>query len=132
VFITISQFTVDGDDDAFDDWILPLADRMRALPGNVFYRVWRDPRVPNSRVLTEAWDSEANHLAHLVDPDHVEIIALGSEMGMRDVHVHHWTRAEGHIEKGRPRTEDRQDDTADRAEMYRLVAEFRAARGLPA
>jgi quinol monooxygenase YgiN len=132
VFITISEFTVDGDNDAFDAWLLPLADKMRALPGNVLYRVWRDPRVASSRVLTEVWETEADHLAHLVDADHVEIIALGSEYGMRDVHVHHWAQAEGHIEKGRPRTEDRQDDTAHRAEMYELVEKLRAARGLPA
>lgn len=50
-------------------------------------------------------------------------------MGTRDVYVHHWSRAEGHIERGRERTEHR---LADRDEMYRKIDELRAARGLPA
>jgi quinol monooxygenase YgiN len=111
--------------------MLPLADKMRTLPGNVLYRVLHDPRDPAARVLTEVWETEQDHLNHLVDPDHVEIIALGSEMGMRDVYVHHWSCAEGHIERGRERTEYRLADHDERGEMYRLIDEFRAARGLP-
>jgi quinol monooxygenase YgiN len=131
MFVTISQFRVEGDPDAFDAWLLPLADRMRALPGNVLYRVLHDPVDLASRVLTEVWQTEDDHLAHLVDPDHVEIIALGSEMGMRDVYVHHWSRAEGHLERGRGRTEQRLADRDERSEMYRMIDELRTARGLP-
>jgi quinol monooxygenase YgiN len=131
MYITISQFRVEGDGDAFDAWLLPLADRMRALPGNVLYRVLRDLLDPSGRMLTEVWETEDAHLAHLVDPDHVEIIALGSEMGMRDVYVHHWSNAEGHIERGRSRTEQRLTDRNERGEMYRMIDELRSARGLP-
>jgi hypothetical protein len=63
--------------------------------------------------------------------DHVEIIALGSDKGMRDVYVHHWSEAEGHLERGRERTEARLDDPNERNEMYRRIEEFRLARGLP-
>jgi quinol monooxygenase YgiN len=132
MYITLSQFRVEGDGTAFDEWLLPLADKMRALPGNILYRVLHDPRDPQARVLTEVWRTEQDHLDHLVDPDHVEIIALGSEMGMRDVYVHHWSHAEGHIERGRERTEHRLADRDERSEMYRLIDELRAARGLPA
>jgi quinol monooxygenase YgiN len=132
MFITLSQFRVEGDGAAFDEWMLPLTDKMRALPGNVLYRLLHDPRDPQARVLTEAWETERDHLNHLVDPDHVEIIALGSEKGMRDVYVHHWSQAGGHIERGRERTEYRLADRGERGEMYRLIDEFRAARGLPA
>jgi quinol monooxygenase YgiN len=131
VYITISQFSVEGDGEAFDAWFIPLADKMRALPGNVIYRLLHDPLVSESRVVTEVWATEADHLAHLVDLDHVEIIALGSEKGMRNVYVHHWSEAEGHIERGRERTEGRLNDPNERGEMYRLIDEFRAARGLP-
>jgi quinol monooxygenase YgiN len=131
MYITLSQFRVEGDGAAFDQWFLPLADKMRALPGNVLYRMLHDPRDPQARVVTEAWETEQAHLDHLVDPDHVEIIALGSEMGMRDVYVHHWSQAEGHIERGRERTEGRLADRTERGEMYRLIDELRAARGLP-
>ena len=131
MYITLSQFRVEGDGAAFDQWFLPLADKMRALPGNVLYRLLHDPRDPQARVLTEAWETEQDHLSHLVDPDHVEIIALGSEKGMRDVYVHHWSRAEGHIERGRERTEYRLADRGERGEMYRLIHEFRVSRGLP-
>jgi len=48
------------------------------------------------------------------------------------VYVHHWSRAEGHIERGRERTEYRLADRGDRGEMYRLIDEFRVSRGLPA
>jgi hypothetical protein len=48
------------------------------------------------------------------------------------VHAHHWSRAEGHIERGRERTEQRLADRDERGEMYRLIDELRAARGLPA
>jgi quinol monooxygenase YgiN len=130
VYITISRFSVEGDGRAFDDWFIPLADKMRSLPGNVMYRLLHDPLDAAGRVVTEAWATEDDHLAHLVDPDHVEIIALGSEKGMRDVYVHHWSRAEGHIERGRERTEGRLADPNERGEMYRLIDEFRAARGL--
>jgi quinol monooxygenase YgiN len=131
VYVTISQFDLVGDGDEFDAWYLPLADKMRALPGNVFYRLLHDPLDPNRRVVTEAWETEEAHLAHLIDPDHVEIIALGSEQGMRNMYVHHWAQADGHIERGRERTEARWADRQDRAEMYRLIDEFRLARGLP-
>jgi len=57
------------------------------------------------------------------------MIALGSEKGMRDVYAHHWSRAKGHIGRGRDRTEYRLADTGARGEMYRLIDEFRAARG---
>jgi quinol monooxygenase YgiN len=132
MYITLSEFRVEGDGAAFDAWMLPLADKMRALPGNVLYRVLHDPRDPAARVLTEVWETEQDHLDHLVDTDHVEIIALGSEMGMRDVYVHHWSRAEGHIERGRERTEHRLTDRNERGEMYRRIDEFRTARGLSA
>lgn len=132
MFITLSQFRVEGDGAAFDKWLLPLAEKMRALPGNVLYRLLHDPRDPQARVITEVWETEQDHLNHLVDPDHVEIIALGSEKGMREVYAHHWSHAEGHTERGRERTEYRLDDRTERAEMYRLIDEFRAARGLPA
>jgi quinol monooxygenase YgiN len=132
MFITLSRFRVEGDGAAFDEWMLPLTDKMRALPGNVLYQLLLDPRDPEARVLTEVWETEQDHLNHLVDPDHVEIIALGSEKGMRDVYVHHWSRAEGHIERGRERTEYRLANRGERSDMYRLIDEFRAARGLPA
>jgi hypothetical protein len=45
--------------------------------------------------------------------------------------VHHWSQAEGHIERGRERTENRLADRNERSEMYRLIDELRAARGLP-
>jgi quinol monooxygenase YgiN len=131
VYITLSEFYVEGDLDAFDAWFLPLADKMRKLPGNVIYQLLSDPRYPNRRVLNEVWQTEADHLAHLIDMDHVEIIALGSEKGMRDVYVHHWSDAEGHLERGRERLETRLQDPNERSEMYRLVEEFRASRGLP-
>src|SRR6476646_1048114 len=121
MYITIAQYRVEGDLDAFDAWIQPLADHMRALPGNVLYRVSRDLSDPRSRVSTEVWETEADHLAHLVDPHHVEIIALGSEMGMRDVYVHHWSDAAGHIERGRARTDQRLADPNERADMYQMI-----------
>ncbi|MGC0367365.1 quinol monooxygenase YgiN [Rhodococcus sp. 27YEA15] len=130
MYITLSRFRVEGDGAEFDKWILPLADKMRALPGNVLYRVLHDPLDPEARVLTEVWETEDDHLAHLVDPDHVEIIAIGSEKGMRDVYVHHWSKAEGHIERGRNRTEQRLADREERSEMYRLIDELRTSRGL--
>ena len=131
MFITLSRFRVEGDGAAFDEWMLPLADKMRVLPGNVIYRLLHDARDPQARYITEVWDTEQDHEYHLVDPAHVEMIALGSEKGMRDVYAHHWTRAEGHIGRGRERTEHRLADTGSRGEMYRLIDEFRAARGLP-
>ncbi|MDV6271335.1 putative quinol monooxygenase [Rhodococcus globerulus] len=130
MYITISRFRVEGDGETFDKWLLPLADKMRALPGNVLYRVLHDPLDPQARVLTEVWETEEDHLAHLVDLDHVEIIAIGSEKGMRDMYVHHWSKAEGHIERGRSRTEQRLADRTERGEMYRLIDEFRVSRGL--
>jgi quinol monooxygenase YgiN len=132
MYITLSEFSVEGDQEAFDAWFLPLADRMRALPGNVLYQLLHDPRDTGRRVVNEVWETEADHLAHLIDLDHVEIIALGSEKGMRDVYVHHWSEAEGHLERGRERLETRLEDPNERSEMYRLVEEFRQSRGLPA
>ncbi|MFE5703952.1 putative quinol monooxygenase [Rhodococcus koreensis] len=131
MYITLSRFRVEGDGQAFDNWLLPLADKQRALPGNVMYQVLHDPHDPQARVLTEVWETEDDHIAHLTDPDHVEIIALGSEHGMRDVYVHHWSRAEGHIERGRNRTEHRLADRDERSDMYHLIDELRTARGLP-
>lgn len=132
MFITLSQFRVEGDAAAFDEWMLPLTDKMRQLPGNVLYRLLHDASDPQGRYITEVWETEADHEYHLVDPAHVEMIALGSEKGMRDVFAHHWDRAEGHIGRGRERTEQRLADTGARGEMFRLIDEFRAARGLPA
>ena len=131
MFITLSTFRVEGDGAEFDQWMLPLADKMRALPGNVLYWLTRDPRDPQTRYISEAWESEQDHEHHLVDPAHVEMIALGSEKGMRDVYANHWSRAEGHTGRGRARTEHRLADTGARGEMYRLIDEFRADRGLP-
>ncbi len=48
MYITPSQFRVEGDGAAFDEWLLPLTDKMRALPGNVLYRMLHDPRNPPS------------------------------------------------------------------------------------
>ena len=131
MFITIAEYRVEGDGDAFDAWIGPLADTQRALPGNVMYRVTRHLTDPTRRQSTEVWETEEAHIAHLTEANHVEIIAMGSEMGMRDVYVHHWSDAEGHIERGRGRTDNRLEDPSERAEMYRLIDEFRAAKGLP-
>jgi quinol monooxygenase YgiN len=131
VYITLSEFFVEGDGVAFDAWFLPLADKMRALPGNVLYQLLHDPQDPTRRVVNEVWETEDDHLAHLIDMDHGEIIALGSDKGMRDVYVHHWSEAEGHLERGRERTEARLDDPNERNEMYRRIEEFRVARGLP-
>ena len=131
MYITLSKFRVEGDAAAFDAWMLPLADKMAALPGNVLYWFEQDVRDPQTRYISEAWETELDHERHLVDPAHVEMIALGSEKGMRDVFANHWSQAEGHIGRGRPRTEHRLADTGARGEMYRLIDEFRAARGLP-
>lgn len=130
MYITLSEFQVEGDGEAFDGWFMPLADKMRALPGNVLYQLLHDPRDPSRRVVNEVWETEEDHLAHLIDMDHVEIIALGSEMGMRNVYVHHWSHAEGHLERGRERTESRLNDPNERDEMYRRIEEFRQSRGL--
>ena len=77
MYITLSEFYVEGDGVAFDAWFLPLADKMRALPGNVLYQLLHDPQDPTRRVVNEVWETEDDHLAHLIDMDHVEIIALG-------------------------------------------------------
>jgi quinol monooxygenase YgiN len=131
VYISISRFRVEGDGDQFDRWLLPLADKMRALPGNVLYQVLHDPLDSEARVLTEVWETEADHHAHLIDEDHVEIIAMGSEMGMRDVAVHHWAQAEGHTYRGSERTEHARGATEPfRDEMYARIAKLRESRGL--
>jgi quinol monooxygenase YgiN len=132
MYISLSRFRVEGDGQAFDAWLLPLADKMRALPGNVLYQLLHDPVDSDVRVLTEVWETEADHHGHLIDMDHVEIIAMGSEMGMRDVTVHHWSQAEGHIFRGSERTEhQRGADEPFRDEMYARISEFRKQRGLP-
>jgi antibiotic biosynthesis monooxygenase len=53
--------------------MLPLADKMRALPGNVLYRFLHDARDPQARYITEIWETEQDHEYHLVDPAHVEM-----------------------------------------------------------
>jgi len=54
MFITLSQFRVEGDGAAFDEWMLPLAGKMRALPGNIFYRFLHDARDPQARYITKS------------------------------------------------------------------------------
>lgn len=131
MYISLSRFRVEGDGEAFDRWILPLAEKMKALPGNVLYQLLHDPLDAAARVMNEVWETEADHHAHLIDMDHVEIIALGSEKGMRDVTVHHWAAAEGHTFRGSERTEHHRGATEPyRDEMYARIAMFRKDRGL--
>jgi hypothetical protein len=82
-------------------------------------------------VVNEVWETMDDHLAHLLHPVHVDMIAFGSDRGMRDVFVHHWEQAEGHIARGRERTEQRLDDPSERHEMYRKIDEARRSSPAP-
>jgi quinol monooxygenase YgiN len=125
VYITICDFRIEGDAEAFDAWFLARAAILRQLPGNVRYELLRDVTHPDRRTVNEVWETMDDHLAHLVHPVHVEIIAFGSDYGMRDLCVHHWERAEGHISQARERTEQRRDDPDERPEMYQMIDELR-------
>jgi quinol monooxygenase YgiN len=130
MYITICDFRVEGDGDAFDTWFLEHADVMRTQPGNRRYELARDVRHPDRRTVTEVWETKANHLAHLDHPVHVDLIAFASDRGMRDIYVHHWEDARDHIEQGRERSEERRQDPSERPEMYSAIEQLRAERGL--
>jgi quinol monooxygenase YgiN len=127
MYITICDFRVDGDGDAFDTWFLDHASVLRGLHGNLRYELLRDPVRADWRTVNEVWETEADHVAHLTHPVHVDLIAFGSERGMRDLCVHHWERAEGHITQSRERTEQRRDDPQERPEMYRMIGDLRTS-----
>ena len=55
MYITLSQFRVEGDGTAFDEWFLPLADKMGALPGNILYRMLHDPNPALREQAALAW-----------------------------------------------------------------------------
>jgi quinol monooxygenase YgiN len=128
MYITICDFRVEGDGDAFDRWFLEHADALRSLPGNMRYELARHVRHPERRTVTEVWETMDDHLAHLVDPVHVDLIAFGSDHGMRDISVHHWEDARGHTSQARERTEGRRDDPAERPEMYAAIEQLRTER----
>ena len=126
MYVTICDFRVEGDGDAFDRWFLEHAEVMRTQPGNLRYELARDVLHPDRRTVTEVWETMDHHLAHLVHPVHVDLIAFGSEHGMRDLYVHHWEDARGHVSQGRERTEARRDDPEERPEMYAAIDRLRA------
>jgi quinol monooxygenase YgiN len=128
MYITICDFRVEGDGDAFDAWFLEHAEVMRQQPGNRRYELARDVVRADRRTVTEVWETKDDHLAHLNHPVHVDLIAFGSDRGMRDLYVHHWEDAQGHIEQGRERTDGRRDDPDERPEMYAAIERLRADR----
>jgi quinol monooxygenase YgiN len=130
MYITICDFRVEGDGDAFDAWFLEHAEVMRGEPGNRRYELARDARRREGRTVTEVWDTKDDHLAHLNHPVHVDLIAFGSDRGMRDIYVHHWEDARGYIEQGRERSESRRADPEERPEMYAAIEKLRAERSL--
>jgi quinol monooxygenase YgiN len=132
MYITICDFRVEGDLDAFDTWFLERAAVLRGLPGNLRYELLKDATRPEWRTVNEVWQTMDDHLAHLVHPTHVEIIAFGSDMGMRDLSVHHWEDARGHLSQSRERTEQQRDDPEERPEMYRMIGELRGEAEAPA
>ena len=125
MYITICDFRVEGDTAAFDAWFLEKAEVLRGLPGNLRYELLRDVGHPDRRTVNEVWETMDDHLAHLVHPAHAEIIAFASDRGMRDIDVHHWEQAEGHINQRRERSEQRRDDPEERPEMYHMIAALR-------
>ena len=131
MYITICDFRVEGDLEAFDAWFLERAAAIRALPGNHRYELLKDATRPDWRTTNEVWETMDDHLAHLVHPMHVEIIAFGSDMGMRDLCVHHWEDARGHVSQSRERTEQHRDDPNERPEMYQMIEDLRGEAGTP-
>jgi quinol monooxygenase YgiN len=129
MYITICDFRVEGDGDAFDAWFLEHADVLRRQPGNCRYELARDARDNSRRTVTEVWQTKDDHLAHLDHPVHVDLIAFASDRGMRDIYVHHWEDARDHIEQGRERSESRRDDPAERPDMYAAIEKLRTEQG---
>jgi quinol monooxygenase YgiN len=126
MYITICDFRVEGDGDAFDAWFLEHADVLRRQPGNRRYELARHTVDTTRRTVTEVWETKDDHLAHLDHPVHVDLIAFASDRGMRDIYVHHWEDARGHIEQGRERSEARRDDPDERPDMYAAIEKLRS------
>jgi quinol monooxygenase YgiN len=138
--VSFGEFEVEGDLEAFDAWFSERAVAMRTCKGCLKYEFLTDPLHPNRRCVFEAWATSADHAAHLNHPDHIEMLARGSrDFGECNIWVNHWDRAEGHISRGRDRSDGQfesvQPDHAsagewqgsERAEMYRRIREYQEA-----
>jgi quinol monooxygenase YgiN len=114
-------FEINGDQDAFEAWYLPLVDKMRAAPGCISYDYLVDPSRPGVGRMIEAWERPEDRTACQTSPQHVEMVARGSrDFGMANLSAHRW-RGEDHVHGERPRTET---PIAGRDELNRLVAEY--------
>jgi quinol monooxygenase YgiN len=73
----------------FDAWLRPLVEAARRETGCVTYDYLHDPQNPDRGQIVEIWQSKEDLDRHSVDPDHVEMVALGSiRWGMTDLHIH--------------------------------------------
>jgi quinol monooxygenase YgiN len=102
------SFEVDTDDRAgFDQWYRARTKDAKQEKGCLAFDYLVDPEQPRRGFMVEIWETAEDLEAHMAHPRHVEALALGSmKWGLRDVHVHVWTRAEGHEFAVRNRTDD--------------------------
>jgi hypothetical protein len=69
----------------------------------------------------EIWQSRDDFQAHLLHPDHIDMMALGSlKWGIRDLQMHFWMEADGYQFGVRDRTDTPVDG---RGNLYDLIGE---------
>ena len=127
MLVNYVSFEVETEDrDAFDTWYLGLVEAAQQEEGCIVYDYLIDPRHPTRGVTIAAWRSEADIAAHRLHPSHIELMALGGEKGIRDIHVHSFSDVGGYRISSRARLEGAGDDPESRARMLALIAQYQA------
>ena len=127
VLVNYVSFEVETDDrDAFDSWYLGLIEAARNENGCIVYDYLTDPRNPTRGITIAAWQSEADIAAHRLHHTHVELMALGSAKGIRDIHVHSFGDVGKYKTSSRSRLDGAGDDPESRARMLALIAAYQA------
>src|SRR5579864_5209679 len=121
MIVIYGSFEVGTDDRAaFDEWHLSCVSIAQKEKGCVAYDYLHDPLHPERGVNVEIWETREDWQAHLLDPDHVEMMARASfEWGVRDLRVHFWLEAGGHQFGVRERTDTPMEGRGD---LYERIA----------
>lgn len=84
--------------DEFAEFLLPLVERARALPGCVVFDYLVDPSEPQRATVFETWQDADAFERWTVSSEHDELMRLPqlSRGGMSGLRVHLWRDAEGH------------------------------------
>jgi hypothetical protein len=93
--------------------------------GCIAYDYLLDPEQPKRGINFEIWETPENFQAHMLHPNHAEMMALGSlKWGIRDLRMHFWFDARGHQFNVRERTDT---PLEGRGDLYQGIAETQEA-----